>query len=231
MKSPLEKANGRIVGYDEQRQELLIRVPYSDWHTLTKRQYKTCVVQLVDSRPVSSRQRRCCYALLGGISDETGMGKVPTKEYRKRKFLLEDFEATEEQVFSLATASMSLVCAFQRFLIRFILDWDIPVKFSLLDMVDDVPDYIYSCLRAKKCVVCGREAELHRIDRAGEGRRQIESLYEGLEALPLCSEHHTQAHSMSNQAFFNRYHLSGGIILDSSLCCIWDLQHGHRKEV
>lgn len=142
MKSPLEKANGRIVGYDEQRQELLIRVPYSDWHTLTKRQYKTCVVQLVDSRPVSSRQRRCCYALLGAISDETGMGKDPTKEYMKRKFLLED-----------------------------------------------------------------------------------------LEALPLCSEHHTQAHSMSNQAFFNRYHLSGGIILDSSLCCIWDLQHRHRKEV
>ena len=111
---------------------------------MTKREYRECLVQLIDSRPLSDRQRRTCYALIGAISDYTGIGKDPSKEWLKLKFLLEDLEGTADQIFSLSNAPMSLVCAFQRFLVRFILDWDIPTKFSLLDMVDDVPDYIYA---------------------------------------------------------------------------------------
>lgn len=228
MKTPVDTARGRIVGYDERRQELLVRVPYDDWQTMTKREYKSCLVQLIDSRPLSDKQRRTCYALIGAISDHTGMGKDPTKEYMKLKFLLEDLEGTADQIFSLANAPMSLVCAFQRFLVRFILDWDIPTKFSLLDMVDDVPDYIYACLISKKCVCCGRPADLHHVDRIGMGRDRTDILHEGLEALPLCREHHGENHNTSDREFFEKYHLPGGIVLDKTLCRIWKLKA--RKE-
>lgn len=225
MKTPVDTARGRIVGYDERRQELLIRAPYGDWYTMTKREYKECLVQLIDSRPLSGKQRRTCYALIGAISDYTGMGKDPTKEYMKLKFLLEDLEGTADQIFSLSNAPMSLVCAFQRFLVRFILDWDIQTKFSLLDMVDDVPDYIYACLISKKCVCCGRPAQLHHIDRVGMGRDRTDILHEGLEALPLCGEeHHPEAHTKSDREFFDKYHLPGGIVLDKTLCRIWKLK-------
>lgn len=224
MKSPIDTVKGRIVGYDERTGDVLIRAKYDDWPTMCKREYKSCLVQMVDSRPLSDKQRRACYALIGAISDETGMGKDPAKEWLKIKFLLEDLEATADQLFSLSNAPMSLVCAFQRFLVRFILDWDIPTKFSLLDMVDDVPDYIYACLISKKCCITGRHAELHHVDRVGMGRDRTDILHEGLEALPLSREKHQEAHSMSDQEFFEKYHLPGGIVLDKTLCRIWKLK-------
>ena len=224
MKGPVDTITGRIEEYDERRGELTIRAPYSDWPTMVKRGYKECLVQLIDSRTLSDKQRRACYALIGAISDHTGVGKDPTKEWLKIKFILEDLEGTADQIFSLSNAPMSLVCAFQRFLVRFILDWDIPTKFSLLDMVDDVPDYIYACLISKKCVVCGRPAELHHVDRVGMGRDRTDILHEGLEALPLCRGHHAETHMMPDSEFFEKYHLPGGIELDRTLCRIWKLK-------
>ena len=83
MKSPADTVRGRIVGYDERRQELLIRAPYDDWFTLSKRGYKTCLLQLEDSRPLSDGQRRFCYQLLQAIAEHTGQGIGPTKELMK----------------------------------------------------------------------------------------------------------------------------------------------------
>lgn len=228
MKTAIDTVKGRIVGYDERTQDLLIRARYDDWFTMIKRNYNECLVQLVDSRPLSDKQRRCCYALIGAISDETGMGKDPTKEWLKIKFLLEDLEATADQIFSLSNAPMSLVCAFQRFLVRFILDWDIPTKFPLLDMVDDVPDYIYACLIAKKCCITGRLATLHHVERVGMGRSRDDIIHEGMEALPLSPEMHAEAHTMTDQEFFDKYHLPGGIVLDKTLCRIWKVRKGRK---
>ena len=153
MKTPVDIIRGRIVDVSLNG-ELTIKAQYDDWYTLAKRGYKDCNVQMIDSRPLSDKQRRACYALLGEIADFTGNGKDSTKEYMKLKFLAEDFGETAEKIFSLSNAPMSLVCAFQRFLVRFILDWDIPTKFSMLDLVDDVGDYLYACLINRKCAVC-----------------------------------------------------------------------------
>ena len=61
MRSPVETVRGRIVGYDERRGELLIRAPYDDVFTMTKREFKTCLVQPIDSRPLSDKQRNFTY--------------------------------------------------------------------------------------------------------------------------------------------------------------------------
>lgn len=224
MKTPIDTAKGCIVGYDEKRGELLIRAPYSDWATMCKRKYKTCLVHLVDSRPLSGKQRRACYALLREISNYTGMGADPTKEYMKLKFLSEDLNDTADKIFSLSNAPMSLVCAFQRFLVRFILDWDIPCSFPLLNFVDDVQDYICACLIAKKCCITGLPAQLHHVDRVGMGRDRTDIVHLGMEVLPLSPEMHQEAHTMSDQEFFEKYHLPGGIVLDKTLCRIWRIK-------
>lgn len=228
MKSPTDIVRGRIVGYDERTGDMLIRAKYTDWPVMVRREYKTCLIQLEDSRPLSGKQRRACYALLREISNYTGMGPEPTKEWMKLKFLSEDLEETADKIFSLSNAPMSLVCAFQRFLVRFMLDWDIPCSFPLLDFVDDVQDYIYSCLITKKCCITGRKAELHHVDRVGMGRDRTDIVHEGMEVLPLCHEKHMEAHTMPDQEFFDKYHLSGGISLDKTLCRIWHLKR--RKD-
>lgn len=223
MKSPVDTVRGKIVKEVPERNYALVAVPY-DWVTATNRQYKECLVQFLDSRPLSDKQRKMCYKLLGEISDYIGMTKERTKEIMKIKFIADDLEQTADQIFSLSNAPMSLVCAFQRFLIQFILDWDIPCSFSLLEYVDDVPDYIYACLIAKKCCITGQPAELHHVDRVGMGRDRTDICHEGMETLPLSREMHQEAHTMTDQAFFEKYHLPGGIVLDRTLCKIWKLK-------
>ena len=104
--------------------------------------------------------------------------RTAPKEYMKLKFLAEDFGETADKIFSLSNAPMSLVCAFQKYLVSFILQWDIPCHFPLLQFVDDIPDYIYSCLINRKCCVCGSRAELHHVDRVGMGRNREEIIHE-----------------------------------------------------
>lgn len=223
MKSPIDTVKGKIVKEYPEQNYALVAVPY-DWVAASHRQYKECLVQFIDSRPLSDKQRKMCYALLREIGDYTGMTTERTKEIMKIKFMADDLEQTADQIFSLSNAPMSLVCAFQRFLIRFILDWDIPCRFPLLDYVDDIPDYIYSCLIAKKCCITGRPAELHHVDRVGMGRDRTDICHEGMEVLPLTRELHQEAHTMTDQQFFDKYHLPGGIVLDKTLCKIWKLK-------
>lgn len=224
MRTPVDIVRGKIVWYDERRGEVLIRAPYDDWPTMLRREYKECLVQLVDSRPISDKQRRCCYAILRDIADFTGQGLDQTKEWMKIKFLADDLEVTADKIFSLSNAPMSLVCAFQRYLVRFVLDWDIPTRFSLLDMVDDIADYIYACLMNKKCCICGAHTDLHHVDRVGMGRDRTDIIHEGLEVLPLCRIHHQEAHSVPDSDFFEKYHLPGGIEMDRTLCRLYGLK-------
>lgn len=223
MRSSTETVKGRIVGYDEKRGELLIRAPYADHYMMTKREFSECLVQPVDGRRLSDKQRRACYALIGAVSDYTGDSKDSTKEFLKLRFLTSEIETLGDDIFSLSNAPMSLVCEFQRFMVRFIVENDIPCTFPLLDMVDDIPDYIYSCLVNKKCCVCGKAADLHHVDRVGMGRDRDEILHEGMRALPLCREHHREAHDLGEQSFQERYHLTDGIELDKTLCRLYKL--------
>lgn len=224
MKTPVDTVKGRIVGYDERTQELLIRAHYDDWYTMTKRGYKECLVQPIDSRPLSDRQRKMCYALLREISDYTGQDVHSAKEYLKLRFLADDFGETADRIFSLSNAPMSLVCAFQRYLVRFIVEYDIPCRVPLLEYVDDVHDYIYACLIAKKCCITGRPADLHHIDRVGMGRDRDDIIHEGMEVLPLSREMHQEAHTMSDREFFEKYHLPGGVVMDKTLCRIYKVK-------
>lgn len=223
MKTAMDVVKGKIVDIDENG-VVTIKCLYTDWFTLVKREYKECNIQMIDSRPLSDKQRRACYALIGEIADYVGEGKDRTKEYMKLKFLADDFGETADKIFSLSNAPMSLVCAFQKYLVSFILQWDILCHFPLLKFVDDIPDYVYSCLINRKCCVCGSRAELHHVDRVGMGRNRDEIIHEGMEAMPLCRTHHAECHTMGQKEFDEKYHLEGGVPLDRTLCKIYGLK-------
>ena len=191
---------------------------------IVHRQVKEAYVQLIDSRPLSDQQRRMCYALINAISEYTGESIERSKEFLKIEFMSERIEELGDKIFSLSNAPMSLIAAFQKYLIRFIIDNDIPTKFSLIEYVDDIQDYIYACMINKKCVCCGKRADLHHLDAVGMGRDRAEIVHEGLEAISLCREHHTEAHTIGKTAFFEKWHLTGGIALDKTLCRIYGVK-------
>ncbi len=223
MKSSTDIVKGKIVDVRPDG-TVLIECHYDDWNTFIRRDYKECNVQMLDSRKLSDKQRKSCYALLRDIANWSGMGVDSAKEYMKLKFVAEDLQQTGDKVFSLSDAPMSLVCEFQRYLIEFMLDWDIPSSRSLLDMADDIDDYVYSCLNRKVCCICGAHSDLHHVDGVGTGRDRDEIIHEGMRVLPLCRQHHMEVHQIGKYTFRDRYHLNNGIVLDKALCKIYHLK-------
>lgn len=86
MKTPIDIVKGRITDIDEHG-IVTIKCRYDDWRTLLRRQYSECLVQMIDSRPLSDKQRRTCYKLLREISNFTGMGLDPTKRVHEAEVL------------------------------------------------------------------------------------------------------------------------------------------------
>lgn len=58
----------------------------------------------------------------------------------------------------------------------------------------------------------------------GMGRDRTDIIHEGMEVLPLCREHHQEAHTMPDADFFARYHLPGGVTMDRTLCRLYGLK-------
>lgn len=190
----------------------------------THRKVKECYIDYIDSRPLSDKQRRMCYSLINAIAEWSGSSPSEIKEAFKLEFWADKIETLADKVFSLANAPMSLVAAFQKFLISFILENDVPLKFSLLEYVDDIQDYVYQCLIHKKCCICGKRADLHHIDTIGMGNDRTEVEHLGREVMSLCRVHHTEIHGMGRYAFNQKYHLEKGVIADKTILKIYGLK-------
>lgn len=219
----IDRVRGKITGYDERRGVVKIEAPYQDFVRMCRREYKEVEITMIDSRRLSDKQRRNCYAMIREIAD--WMGEIPESA---KDFLKVDFIRTEmlemSRMFSLSDAPMSVVAAFQSWLARFIVRNEIPTRRPMLEYVDDINDYVYACLINKKCPVCGKKADLHHIDAVGMGRDRTEIIHEGMEVLPLCREHHTEIHTIGKADFLEKYHLNGGIPADKTICRIYKLK-------
>lgn len=221
--NPVETIKGKITGWDESGR-MSITAQYDNVELYMRRGYKDVEITLIDARPLSDKQRRMCYALLREIADWQGQDIETTKTERKLDFTINELERNGDKLLSFANAPVSVVRAFQRYLVEFIIVNDIPTKIPLWKYVDDIGDYVYRCLINKKCAVCGKYADLHHIDRVGIGRDREEIIHEGMEAMSLCRVHHTEAHTMGDTEFFKLYHFDGGIKIDRTICKIYNLK-------
>lgn len=229
----IDTVRGKIVNYDERRGVVVIEAPYSDFVTMCRREYKDVNITLIDSRPLSDKQRRSCYAMIREISTWCGDTPESVKDALKLDFWRTELLEITTGLFSLSNAPMSVVAAFQKWLARFIVRNDVPTRRPVMDYVDDVDDYVYACLVSKKCPICGKRADLHHVDAVGMGRDRTEIIHEGLEVLPLCREHHTEMHTIGKADFFQLYHINNGVIADKTICRIYGLRKkgddGKRK--
>ena len=224
----IDRVKGRVVDYDERRGIVKIEAQYTDFATMCRREVKEVEITLLDSRPLSDKQRRSCYAMIREIAEWSGDTPEATKEILKLDFWCGELMQIAETLFSLSNAPMSIVAAFQSWLARFIVRNDVPTRKPMLDYVDDIQDYVYACLMNKKCPVCGKKADLHHVTAIGQGRNRDEIIHEGLEVMPLCREHHMEIHSIGKTEFFKKYHFDAGIIADKTICRLYGLKA--RKE-
>lgn len=196
-------ARGRIESASPQG--LMIRVPYDP--RFVTQQWDEVEVMIPDGRRISPDQRRKAYALMGEIAAWAGMETEEVKLVQKHDFVQKHLEGLHKELFSLSDCDMSTAREFITYLIDFVLEFDVPLKIPIMDVVDDVQKYVYSCLMHKKCAVCGKKTELHHVDRVGMGNNRNEIMHLGRLCLPLCREHHIEIDHRGDDRFCEYYHI------------------------
>lgn len=189
------------------------------------RHYAEVQIGLPDGRTISPEQRRKAYALLGEIAAYTGYAPEQAKLTMKHQFMATHLEALQKELFSLADCDMTTAREFISYLIEFIIEFDIPTGTPLAELCEDVQRYVYTCLVHKKCAVCGQKAEIHHVDKVGIGRDRHDICHIGMQALPLCAEHHrlNGIHQMGDERFMAEYHLEP-VVIDEKIAKVYRLK-------
>ena len=207
----IERIPGIITAFDGSR--LTAEADYSNARKLMKQGISECEIILRDGRSISPEQRRKAYATIRDIADYSGDVPEAVKEFLKWEFCAENGIKT----FSLSDCDMTIAREFISYMLELVIRWGIPMRQSGIDHTDDIGRYLYMCIEHRKCAVCGKEAEIHHVDRVGMGRDRAEIVHEGMRAMSLCRIHHTECHDMGQTEFDEKYHIYG-IALDKWLC-------------
>lgn len=165
------RLEGKIVEADANW--LTVRVPnHPDY---VSKDMEKATVFLHDGRKHSRDQHGKVFALIGEIAMWAGYRSSDTSEVNadmKRDFLLKRFDelsAAAIKSFSMSDGDMTTVSLYITHLIDFILEHNIPTKRPITEMCEDIQQAVYSAMMHKRCIVCGKRADLHHVDRVGMG--------------------------------------------------------------
>lgn len=214
-----------IQGYisDADANCIYITAPFSDTYLLEKQGITDCEIYLNDGRQISKEQRQAICATCNDIGEWTGNFELERQIQTYAFCDMYDYEPFSLSRKSPMCASVSLAREFLTYLINFCVIHGVACSESLLARCEDIGAYLYASLANKRCAICGDKPDLHHVNAIGMGRDRTEIVHEGMEVLPLCRVHHSEAHTIGRDSFCERYHLFG-IKLDKHICKIWRLK-------
>lgn len=194
---------------DQDGTSLQIKIPGVDLEQyITEKKAKYAEIRIDDGRTITSLQRRKAYATIRDISSWTGYLPEEQKEWLKYLYI----ERTGNPYFSLSDCSMDTAREFINVILDYALEEGIPLSERGIERTDDIGRYLYSCIKNKRCAVCGRPGEIHHVDAIGAGRDRRYVDDSGYRKICLCREHHTAAHQRGMKAFEQMYHVYGIVV-------------------
>lgn len=188
---------------------LQIKIPDVDLSQyIVEKNARYAEIRIDDGRTITSLQRRKAYATIRDISSWTGYLPEEQKEWLKYLYI----ERTGNPYFSLSDCSMDTAREFINVILDYALEEGIPLSERGIERTDDIGRYLYSCIKNKRCAVCGRPGEIHHVDAIGAGRDRRHVDDSGYRKICLCREHHTAAHQRGMKAFEQMYHVYGIVV-------------------
>lgn len=205
--SKLFKRNGMFM-VEDLKLPLAAQIDLNEGHKLEVK------VILQDLRKITEQQRKFIFALIGEISHYTG----EHKEELRLRLSVANAIYREIETESLSNASVSYANDLIEFIILHMIDHEIP--FSNKPLLEYEYSFntkqVYAMALKRICVVCGRRADLHHLDKIGMGNNRNKIDHVGLRVLPLCREHHNEIHNTGDDKFINKYILTP-IVVDKKL--------------
>lgn len=162
-----------------------------------------------DQDEISSEQRRKIFAICGEIAQWSAHDPEYVRKNLTADFLRANIERLQLSALSLAISGncdKGTASLFIDFLINFCLENAVPTSRPLQEYADDLERYTYAALLHKRCVVCGKKADLHHVDQVGMGYNRETKPQIGALVMPLCRAHHQEYHTIGRTAFEERYH-------------------------
>ncbi len=158
-----------------------------------------------DCRMISRAQQKKIYAMLGDIADYTGHHVEFLKSYMKSEYIA----MYGGEWFSLGYVDMTTARKFIEFILHICCEWDVPLSDKTVVLAKEVNNYLYLCLRYRRCAVCGRYADIHHHENlVGMGMDRAKHNHEDSRYIALCRTHHTECHTIGHKTFENKYKLA-----------------------
>jgi hypothetical protein len=164
-------------------------------------------IRIDDGRRISSDQRKKIYALCRDISAYTGHDVEDLKEnILKIGFMIDE----EREYFSLSNVDMTTARYFIEYILNFIFEWDIPLEAKTAALAREINNYLYLCLKHRKCAICGEKGDIHHHSNLiGMGGDRKSHDHTKSDLICLCRKHHTECHAVGHQTFEKKYQVRG----------------------
>ena len=164
-----------------------------------------CEVIITDPYKITDKQRRKIFALMNDVEAHTGQ----PQDYMRNVFqeYVRVLYAYENRI-SLADCSRKVAGQIIDIAIEWIFENDIPLKFKTSDLIKNDRTFLYMATINRKCVICGKHAELAHYQAVGRGRNRRKIEHIGNKVLALCSNHHREQHTIGIDRFNSKYHLT-----------------------
>lgn len=162
-----------------------------------------------DTEEITPDQRRKIFAIVGEIACWSGYAPEDARKGLTVDFLRQNIERLQQSAISLAMGGgcdKGTASLFLDYLINFCLENQVPTSKPLQELADDLERYTYAALMHKKCLVCGKKADLHHCEAVGMGYNRDTKPQIGALVMPLCRLHHGEYHNIGGTAFEERYH-------------------------
>ena len=160
---------------------------------------------LNDYRMISRQQQKKIYAMIGDISDYTGHHVEFLKSYLKCEYI----KMYGGEWFSLGYVDMTTAKKFIEFILHICFEWEVPLKLNTVDLTRDVNNYLYLCLKYRKCAVCGCHADIHHHENlVGMGMDRAKHNHIDSRFIALCRVHHNECHNIGHKTFEDKYKIT-----------------------
>lgn len=210
---------GKIKAYKktDEGTELKILVPSRNiGEELVRKRITNCELRIDDGRTISNEQRKKAYALINAISAHTGFLPEETKQIMKNMY----FAETGQETLSLRDCSVDEARSFITLMLKYCIENGVQLQEPAINYAEDIGKYLYYCLHARVCCICGLpHSDIHHVDAIGAGRNRDKIDDSKMRKMCLCRRHHGIAHQLGRTRFEERYHVYG-IIVPEIACTV-----------
>lgn len=164
-----------------------------------------------DQEEITPVQRKKIFAIVRDIADSQLEDRELTRKTLTADFLRKNIDQLQLSALSLAitgNCDKGTASLFIDYLISTCMEFNVQTKEPLQAYADDLERYTYTALLHKRCLICGKKADLHHVSAIGIGYNRETKPQLGALVMPLCRVHHTEYHTIGGTEFREKYHVS-----------------------